>query len=420
MDWYENEYMPRVGKRGAEIIEARGASSAASAANAAIDHMHDWVQGADGLRSMAVPSGGAVRRRRGAHLLVPGPLPAAASYEIVEGLEVGEFAQSKIDITVDELKGERDAVKELGWALGGPERAATGRRYAASFGVPAAALLGDQAVLGQAGQHAVEVVLLDPHRLGELGDRDPGPRAHELERLLGARAAAARAAAACRCPSPRLAGRAPARAWPCAGRLGAVGSPPRPERLTAASRRWYSSTSGRSSFRRVSISRFLSSRKSAIAENPFHGFTKRDNDTFYNLSQNFHAGTGERSSLGPPLYQRNLERPFRRQRVTPCRSHRSSSAGSRLGLALGHAAHERPAGGRAQRAQRRLELVAVVEARAAVDRPRGGTRSRPASAPGPRPFHTARLGRLLDSSSHLTWKLTWWMQSTCSIVCRSG
>ena len=58
MDWYENEYIPRVGKRGAEIIEARGASSAASAANAAIDCMRDWVAGADGLRSMAVRSGG--------------------------------------------------------------------------------------------------------------------------------------------------------------------------------------------------------------------------------------------------------------------------------------------------------------------------------------------------------------------------
>ena len=60
MDWYENEYIPRVGKRGAEIIEARGASSAASAANAAVDHVHDWVNGtADGdWVSMAVPSDG--------------------------------------------------------------------------------------------------------------------------------------------------------------------------------------------------------------------------------------------------------------------------------------------------------------------------------------------------------------------------
>src|ERR687890_61420 len=57
-DWYENEYLPRVGKRGAEIIDARGASSAASAANAAIDHVRDWLLGADGLRSMAVRSNG--------------------------------------------------------------------------------------------------------------------------------------------------------------------------------------------------------------------------------------------------------------------------------------------------------------------------------------------------------------------------
>ena len=60
MDWYENEYIPRVGKRGAEIIDARGASSAASAANAAIDHVHDWVQGADG----PALDGGPLRRRR--------------------------------------------------------------------------------------------------------------------------------------------------------------------------------------------------------------------------------------------------------------------------------------------------------------------------------------------------------------------
>ena len=65
MDWYEDEYIPRVGKRGAEIIEARGASSAASAANAAIDHVRDWVLGADGLRSMAVPPTAPTACRRG-------------------------------------------------------------------------------------------------------------------------------------------------------------------------------------------------------------------------------------------------------------------------------------------------------------------------------------------------------------------
>jgi malate dehydrogenase len=113
MAWYENEYLPNVGKRGAAIIEARGASSAASAANAAIDHVHDWALGADGLVSMAVPSGGQYGVDEG--LISSFPVRVSGgSYEIVEGLEVGAFAQSKIDITVGELKGERDAVKGLG------------------------------------------------------------------------------------------------------------------------------------------------------------------------------------------------------------------------------------------------------------------------------------------------------------------
>jgi malate dehydrogenase len=113
MAWYENEYLPRVGKRGAEIIEARGASSAASAANAAIDHVRDWVLGADGLRSMSVASSGQYGVEEG--LVSSFPVRCSGgSYEVVEGLEVGDFAQSKIDITVDELKGERDGVKQLG------------------------------------------------------------------------------------------------------------------------------------------------------------------------------------------------------------------------------------------------------------------------------------------------------------------
>jgi malate dehydrogenase len=114
MAWYENEYLPSVGKRGAAIIEARGASSAASAANAAIDHIHDWVLGSDGRRSMAVPSQGQYGVEEGLISSFPVKLAGDGTYEIVEGLEVGEFAQSKIDITVDELKGERDAVKQLG------------------------------------------------------------------------------------------------------------------------------------------------------------------------------------------------------------------------------------------------------------------------------------------------------------------
>jgi malate dehydrogenase len=112
MDWYENEYIPRVGKRGAEIIEARGASSAASAANAAIDHVSDWVAGADGLRSMVVRSGGEYGIEEGLMSSFPVRV-SGGSYQIVEGLEVGDFAQSKIDATVNELKEERDAVRQL-------------------------------------------------------------------------------------------------------------------------------------------------------------------------------------------------------------------------------------------------------------------------------------------------------------------
>ncbi len=112
MEWYESEYIPRVGKRGAEIIEARGASSAASAANAAIDHVRDWVLGADGLRSMAVRSGGEYGVAEGLVSSFPVRCSGGA-YEIVEGLEVGDFAQGKIDATVAELSDERDAVKGL-------------------------------------------------------------------------------------------------------------------------------------------------------------------------------------------------------------------------------------------------------------------------------------------------------------------
>jgi malate dehydrogenase len=113
MGWYEEEYIPRVGKRGAEIIDARGASSAASAANAAIDHVRDWVLGADGLRSMAVASDGSYGVEEG--LISSFPVRVGGgSYEIEQGLEVEDFARAKIDRSVDELKEERDAVRELG------------------------------------------------------------------------------------------------------------------------------------------------------------------------------------------------------------------------------------------------------------------------------------------------------------------
>ena len=113
MDWYENTYIPRVGKRGAEVIEARGASSAASAANAAIDHVRDWVNGADGLRSMAVASDGSYGVAEGIVSSFPVRL-SGGSYEIEQGLDVGDFARAKIDATVKELTDERAAVEQLG------------------------------------------------------------------------------------------------------------------------------------------------------------------------------------------------------------------------------------------------------------------------------------------------------------------
>jgi malate dehydrogenase len=112
MAWYENDYMPNVGKRGAAIIEARGASSAASAANAAIDCVRDWALGADGLRSMAVQSQGWYGIDEGLVCSVPVRC-SGGDYEVVQGLDVGDFAQSKLDITVGELREERDAVQKL-------------------------------------------------------------------------------------------------------------------------------------------------------------------------------------------------------------------------------------------------------------------------------------------------------------------
>jgi malate dehydrogenase len=113
MDWYENEYIPRIGKRGAEVIEARGASSAASAANAAIDHVRDWVVGADGLRSMAVFSDGSYGVEEGVVSSFPVRV-GGGNWTIDDGLDVGDFARAKIDATVAELMEERAAVSELG------------------------------------------------------------------------------------------------------------------------------------------------------------------------------------------------------------------------------------------------------------------------------------------------------------------
>jgi malate dehydrogenase len=113
--WVSDEFIPRVGKRGAEVIEARGASSAASAANAAIDHVRDWTLGTPEGEwvSMAVTSPGAYGVEEG--LISSFPVRCAnGEWEIVEGLDVPDFSRQRIDATVGELKGERDAVRDLG------------------------------------------------------------------------------------------------------------------------------------------------------------------------------------------------------------------------------------------------------------------------------------------------------------------
>jgi malate dehydrogenase len=113
--WYADTYIPTVAKRGAAIIEARGASSAASAASAAVDHVRSWVQGtADGdWVSMAVPSDGSYGVPEG--LISSFPCTCKdGEYQIVQGLDINEFSRAKIDATAAELAEERDAVSELG------------------------------------------------------------------------------------------------------------------------------------------------------------------------------------------------------------------------------------------------------------------------------------------------------------------
>jgi malate dehydrogenase len=112
--WVENDFIPTVQKRGAAIIEARGMSSAASAANAAIDHVHDWVLGtpADDWVSMAIPSDGSYGVDEG--IISSFPVTCSdGSYEVVTGLELDDFSKSRIEVTVNELKEERDSVRQL-------------------------------------------------------------------------------------------------------------------------------------------------------------------------------------------------------------------------------------------------------------------------------------------------------------------
>ncbi|GAA2301603.1 malate dehydrogenase [Actinomadura luteofluorescens] len=114
-NWLENDFIPTVAKRGAAIIEARGASSAASAASAAIDHVHTWVNGtADGdWTSMAVVSDGSYGVPEG--LISSFPVTTRdGEWEIVQGLEIDDFSRARIDASVAELSEEREAVRKLG------------------------------------------------------------------------------------------------------------------------------------------------------------------------------------------------------------------------------------------------------------------------------------------------------------------
>ena len=111
-DWYVNEFIPRVAKRGAEIIEVRGKSSAASAASSAVDHMRDWIQGTETWASAAIPSTGAYGIPEGIILGLP-TVSRNGEWEVVEGLEINDFQRARIDANVEELQGEREAVKDL-------------------------------------------------------------------------------------------------------------------------------------------------------------------------------------------------------------------------------------------------------------------------------------------------------------------
>jgi malate dehydrogenase len=113
MEWIEEEFLPGVGKRGAAVIEARGSSSAASAASAAIDHMGDWVSGNVDWVSMGVPSDGSYGIPEG--LICGFPcICTAGEWEVVKELEIDDFSRAKIDASVAELVSERDTVASQG------------------------------------------------------------------------------------------------------------------------------------------------------------------------------------------------------------------------------------------------------------------------------------------------------------------
>ena len=111
-DWNANVFLPTVGKRGAAIIEARGLSSAASAANAAIDHVHDWVLGSSDWVTMGVPSDGSYGIPEGVVFGFPCECKGG-QFKIIQGLEIDEYSKGKIAITLKELEDERAAVADM-------------------------------------------------------------------------------------------------------------------------------------------------------------------------------------------------------------------------------------------------------------------------------------------------------------------
>ena len=114
--WINFDFIPTVAKRGAAIIAARGSSSAASAANATIEHMHDWALGTPegDWVSMAVPSDGSYGVPEGVISSFPCTVSAEGVYSIVQGLSINDFSRAKIDASVAELVDEKKAVTELG------------------------------------------------------------------------------------------------------------------------------------------------------------------------------------------------------------------------------------------------------------------------------------------------------------------
>ena len=166
----------RCSKRGAAIIEARGASSAASAANAAIDHVRDWTLGTpDGdWVSMAIPSDGSYGVEEGIISSFP-VTTSAGAYEVVQGLEVDDFSQPRIDATVGRAQGRarRGALTmdELRLLLRYSLTVNAQKLADESGRVPALAAALHLAVRCQARHHAVQVIRLDAHRVGQLGDR---------------------------------------------------------------------------------------------------------------------------------------------------------------------------------------------------------------------------------------------------------